>query len=92
MQKFFHIIIEIIYWIAIFLSPVILFSAIAASIYISNENNFWLSVIVLSLGVVFGVLWAERIRKKYGCSRYMSKILSTPDISPDDDLQEKKNK
>ena len=37
------------------------------------------------VGLILGIVIAERIRRKYGCSRYLSRIISTPDIWPTDD-------
>lgn len=84
MNRIFHIIIEVIFWLAIFLSPVIFFSAIAAFTYFSDISNFEMAVSIFLVGIIGGIFWAERIRRKFGCSRYMSKILSTPDIWPDE--------
>jgi hypothetical protein len=84
MQKVFHAAIEIFYWIAIFISPLLVGGVIALIIYLRNENLLWLSIIIASIGMVTGILFAERVRKKYGCSRYMSKISGTPDIWPDE--------
>ena len=92
MQKSFQTLIEIAYWIAIFFSPVLLFSVIAGIIFISNENNLWISIIFLSVGIILGIVWAERVRKKYGCSRYMGRILSTPDICQEDSEENKDKK
>ena len=31
-----------------------------------------------------GIVYAERVRRKHGASRYMAKRLATPDIWPDE--------
>ena len=84
MNKLFSFFIELVFWIAIFLSPTLISGAIAFIIYINNNNLYWLSIAIGILGVSGGVLFAERIRIKYGCSRYISRILATPDIWPDE--------
>jgi len=89
MRNIFNVIIEAIYWIGIFLSPTLLLGAVAIGIYFSNEDNLWISVILLFTGIVIGIIFAERIRRKYGCSYYMAKILSTPDIDGDTSSSEK---
>ncbi len=67
-----------------FITPVGLGGLIALFIYSSNEKLLWLSIVIASISVILGVLYAERIRRKHGTSRYASKILSTPDIWPDE--------
>jgi len=71
--------------VAIFASPFLIGAIIGVSIYIANQNLLWLSVTIVSIAAVIGIVFAERIRKKYGCSRYMSKIIATPDIWPDEE-------
>ncbi|MES1222370.1 MAG: hypothetical protein ABUT20_43150 [Bacteroidota bacterium] len=88
MRKIFDVIIEIIFWIAIWASPSLVSFAIGVLIYIKNENLLWLSIIILSIGFILGIFFAERIRKKYGCTRYMAKILATPDFWPDETPEE----
>ncbi|MCB0716652.1 MAG: hypothetical protein KDC06_11650 [Chitinophagaceae bacterium] len=84
MQKIFHALIEVFYWVTIFLSPFIIGAGIGLVIYIKNENLSWLSIMIASIGAIIGGMVAERIRKKYGCSRYVGRILATPDIWPDE--------
>ena len=93
MNKIFHGIIEIIFWVAIFSSPLLIGIAIAFVIYISSPKLEWLSIIIVSLGFVLGIVFAERVRRKYGCTRFMSRLISTPDIWPIDTYDRKsKNK
>jgi hypothetical protein len=76
MKKVFDMLTELIFWIAIFASPFLLSVAIGTLICISNESLLWLSIIIVTIGFFAGLFLAERIRKKYGCSNYMSKIFS----------------
>lgn len=92
MNKLFHGVIESIFWIAIFSSPLLIGIAIAFVIYISSPKLEWLSIIIVSLGFVTGILFAERIRRKYGCTRYMSRLISTPDIWPTETYDKKDKK
>ena len=80
MQKVFNILIEISYWLAIFFSPFLAGSFIGLVIYIKNPDLLWVTILVASIAMITGIWSAERIRKKYGCSRYIEKIFETPDI------------
>jgi hypothetical protein len=92
MNRIFQGVIEIIFWIAILCSPLLIGIAIAFIIYISSPKLEWLSIAIVSLGFVTGILFAEKIRRKYGCTRYMSRLISTPDISPTDTYDKKSRK
>ena len=76
MKKVFDILTELIFWIAVFASPFLLGVVIGTLIYIPNESLLWLSIIIVAIGFFTGLFIAEKIRKKYGCSNYMSKIFS----------------
>lgn len=77
---------EIIYWIKIFLSPFIIFLFIALAIYFSNEELLWISVLLSIIGLVLGIVYAERIRKKHGTTQYMGRIYNTDDIYDYDEI------
>ena len=82
MQNRFHSGIEAIFWLALFASPFLGSAIIAAFLCFSKTNLLWLVIIVLSIGAITGVLFAERTRRKYGCSNYIARLLSTPDMEP----------
>ena len=84
MKKILSFIIESIFWLQLFLTPVLIGGLTALFIYIANEKLLWLCVTIGCVSVVLGFLYAERIRKKHGTSRYLSKILGTPDIWTDE--------
>ena len=74
MKKVFNAFIEFVFWLAIFGSPFLACSAIAILIYSSHENLKLLSITIIVIGFISGIFIAERIRKKYGCTNYISKI------------------
>ena len=76
MKKAFDLFIELIFWIAIFASPFLVCVAIATIIYSSNESLWWLSIIIAAIGIAAGIFVAEKVRKKYGCENFISKIFS----------------
>ena len=91
MNKLFHGIIEIIFWVAIFCALLLIGIAIAFVIYISSPKLEWFSIVIVCLGFVLGIVFAEIVRRKYGCTRYMSRLLATPDIWPTDTYDKKSN-
>jgi len=58
-------------------------------LFIIKPKLEWLSIIIVSLGFVIGIVFAERVRRKYGCTRFMSRMISTPDISSTDTYDKK---
>ena len=92
MNRIFHIMVELVFWLAIFSSPLFIGFAVAFIIYLNNPKLEWLAIVFACFGLVIGILVAERIRRKYGCTRYMSRLLSTPDSSPTDTYDEKSRK
>jgi hypothetical protein len=74
--------IEIIFWISLFISPV-LFSLLIAFIVVINMNEFniyWFYSIG-AIGIIIGFIFAEYIRRKYGCSNFYSKLLNMPEFT-----------
>jgi hypothetical protein len=49
--------------------------------YAADEQYglYWLYT-GIAIGSVFGTIYAEWIRRKYGCIEFMGKLLSTPEI------------
>lgn len=77
MIKLFEAIVEAVYWFLIFLSPMLIATVIAAVVYFNNEEQIVLPLAILGIGFVGGVLLAERIRRKYGCSTFYARLMRT---------------
>ncbi len=95
MTKVISFIIELIYWLQFFISPVILGSLIGLYIYNKNENLLWLSILIETICVILGIWYAERTRKRHGNSRYAARVNATPDIWPDEypeEIEARENK
>ena len=89
-MKLWEFFVEAIFWVQIFLAPLLAGCLMAVLIYLGNSRLLPLAVLFIVLGFVAGIVIAERIKKKYGCSRYLSRIISTPDIwLVDDEPNEK---
>lgn len=70
---------EMIYWIKILLSPILIGTLILIILSSIFGFDVWFCLIYIP-SLVVGVIMAERIRKKYGTSNYWSKTMNTPDI------------
>lgn len=84
MKKVLSFFIESIFWIQLFFAPVGIGGLIAIFIYIGNQKLLWLSKTIAVASIVIGIVYAEKVRRKHGTSRYASKIIGTPDIWPDE--------
>lgn len=72
--------IDLIYWLGIFIIPAgILFFA-SLWIYYESENRLFWPAIVSIIGIVSGILLAEYIRKHYGLNNFWSRLSSTQDV------------
>lgn len=84
--------IELVYWVASFLSPFLGMGLVAIILLFAFDVNIIVFYIIIGLGIIAGVFLAERIRRKYGSSNYWGRILATPDIWPIDDDKNNKSK
>lgn len=81
-MKFVKFITEALFWLNIFIVPVLvsLISGYALYYFAATQWALACSVILVIAGVVSGILWAERVRKTVGCSVYVNRIFSSPDL------------
>ncbi len=90
-MSFFDYFTEVIGWLQIVASPLLLGLIIAAFIYFSNPT-LWRLIIAIGvalLGLIVGLVFATRIWKKQGTIHFVSRIMATPEL---DDLEEEKDK
>jgi len=64
---------KVIYWLQIFVVPVIICGIIALFTY--SDNKF-LSISLLILGIALGVFLAEFVRRKYGLDKFFARLYS----------------
>ena len=74
-DRFFSAFIEAMYWLRLFLAPVFAMLFIAFLIHWNVPLPAWIWWAMLALGILLGVLFAERIRRKYGCANYVARLL-----------------
>lgn len=92
MQKIFEYTTEIIGWLQIVASPLLIGLGIGAFIYFSDPTllRLIIAIIISVSGLIIGIIWANKIWKTKGTIWFMSQVSSTPDL---DNLNtEEKNK
>lgn len=89
MTRIFEKITEIIGWFQIVISPTLLCSGIGALIYFSNPNstNLIIAVCIGLLGLVCGIVYANRIWKTKGTVWFMSRVSATPELDEENNLK-----
>jgi len=70
---------KVIYWLQIFVAPVIICGIIALFIY---SNHKFLSISLLILGIAIGVFLAEFIGRKYGLDKFFARLYSNEQDNP----------
>lgn len=91
MAKVFEIFTEIIGWIRIVLSPFLVGLALGALVYFPdpNETRLIIGIILASLGLLLGILWATRIWRSTGTMWFLSRLMATPELDgPEEDKKD----
>lgn len=80
--KVFEFITELIGWLQIVASPLLLGLAIGAIIYFPNPSTTRLvfGMLVATIGLVIGIIWATKQWKGKGTIWFMSRIMATPEL------------
>lgn len=92
MFKFFEILIEIISWMKIVLSPTLI-GAFIGFIVFYNMPNFEGRMIGFSLagiGLLIGIIWACKIWKTTGTTHFIARVDASPDFDGKMDRKEAK--
>jgi hypothetical protein len=74
-------------WIQIAISPILigLIAGIVFYSYLSKPFGLVLGIAVTTFGLLLGIRWAEKVRKKNGAVEFMSRVNATTDL--DDRLE-----
>jgi hypothetical protein len=76
-----RILIELINWLRIAISPTLIGALIGGLIYLKmGDDGFVLGIVTTALGGIFGVLWATKIWKKQGTTNFISRIDASPEL------------
>lgn len=86
---FFDYVFEIIGWLRIVISPLLLGLMIGAVIYLSNPGmlRLILGISVAALGLIIGIIIATKAWKNKGTMHLVSGVMATPEL---DNLDEEK--
>jgi hypothetical protein len=89
MFKIFNFLLELFGWLKIVASPLLISLIIGGIIYLPNPTqlNLIIAMAVIILGLLIGILWANKIWKTKGTISFLSQISATPDL---DNLANKK--
>ncbi len=93
MKNVFEYITEIIGWLQIVASPLLIGLGIGGFIYFSDPTllRLIIAIIISTIGLVIGIIWANKIWKTKGTVWFMSQVSATPDLDNLNMNQEDKN-
>ena len=83
MQKVFEWFIQIIGWLQIAASPLLIGLVIGAAICFPTPTTIRLiiGITVAAIGLIIGILWANKIWKtKEGTMSFLSRVMATPEL------------
>jgi hypothetical protein len=80
-MRFFMLFINTIYWIWLFVIPMIPMGIVSIWIYDRSSKNLPYIILLGIMGLILGVLLAESVRKKHGLSTFFSWILGSTDMN-----------
>ena len=74
--------IEVLGWLQIVASPLVISLVIGGFVYFSNPSNsrLILAVLIVLIGLVIGIVWATNVWRKKGTNQYLTTIRSSPDF------------
>jgi hypothetical protein len=77
---------EAVGWLQIVLSPILIVSFIAVPFYLATEtkSRLIISGLLMLAGLIVGIVWANRIAKKYGTINFISRIHGTPELDKEE--------
>ena len=84
-MKFVIFLVHSIYWLWLFIVPVLILGGAGIILYLQSENYLPFSIILAVAGAAIGFFWAERVRKKTGLTEFFGHLLSFPEMTKKDD-------
>ena len=73
---------KIFAWLQIAAAPLIVGGVTGFFIYTYFPNDIGLSIAILItfIGLVSGIIWANRVKRKRGVVEHMSRVIATPEL------------
>lgn len=86
MQKFFNQLLEVVSWLQIAVSPLLIGMFFGGCIYyfIPTTLGLVLAAFIVIVGIVIGIVWAIKTTKKVGASTMMNRLTHQPEFDKDD--------
>lgn len=74
---------EMMGWLQIVASPLLIGLIIASIIYFPKPNpaKFIMAIVIVIIGLCIGIFWATRVWKREGTVHFMSRIMATPELN-----------
>lgn len=84
--------IELIAWLQIVASPLLIGLIVGAIVYVSkpSKTTFVIGIVLTCTGLFIGIRWATKQWKGKGTAWFMSRINATPDLDKENDEQKEK--
>ena len=83
MQRFLELLVEIFSWLSIVASPTLIGLILGALFYLKCKNTFigiLGGILIATIGLILGIIWANKMKKKYGATNFMAGINATTEL------------
>jgi hypothetical protein len=82
-MRIIEIFVEILSWLRIMASPLIIGVGIGILVYDNNPNSMGMAigVIISFIGLLFGIIGATKVWRKTGTSNFMSRVNASPELN-----------
>jgi len=83
---------EIFGWVQIMLSPSLVGLALGGLYYLYSPDIVGKVVFIICacIGLLIGIVWATRVKKKHGTIWFISRIMATPELDEKDEIEQEK--
>ena len=88
-KSLFDFLIEIVGWLQIVASPFLIGLIIGCIVYFSKSNitTLIVGIVIATIGLCIGIVWATRVWRKKGTIHFMSRTMATPELDNIDEDQ-----
>ena len=76
-------IIEVLLWLRNFISPFLLSVFIGFIVFLAMNKSIWgviIAAILVGVGIAMGIIFAEKVRNKYGSELFNAVPMATTDL------------